>query len=112
MRYEKLYSLEHLTYKIHSLRHFAIQVLIFWRLHKHAAFHFEGTILLFQLFLLLFLIARRPCNEWTPASILISKKFEKVKFILRSPPVCRREIFLEIQAFIESNEAFKSSLIL
>ena len=57
-----------------------------WPLQKHADFHFEGTILFFQLFLLFVLIARRLC-----------RKFEKVKFILRSLPVCRREIYLEIQ---------------
>jgi hypothetical protein len=42
MRFEKLYGLEHMNYKIHSLTHLAIQVLNFGPLHKHAAFHFEG----------------------------------------------------------------------
>jgi hypothetical protein len=43
MRFEKLYGLEHMTYKIHSLTHLALQVLNFGPLHKHAAFHFEGN---------------------------------------------------------------------
>ena len=42
MRFEKLYGLEHMNYKIHSLTHLAIQVLNVGTLHKHAAFHFEG----------------------------------------------------------------------
>ena len=42
MRFEKLYGLEHMTYKIHTLTHLPIQVLNFGPLHKHSAFHFEG----------------------------------------------------------------------
>ena len=47
MKYEKLYGLEHMTYKIHSLIHLAVQVLNFASLHKHAAFHFEGLFSFF-----------------------------------------------------------------
>ena len=47
MKYEKLYGLEHMTYKIHSLIHLAVQVLNFGPLHKHAAFHFEGLFVFF-----------------------------------------------------------------
>ncbi len=42
MRFEKLYGIEHTTFKIHSLTHLATQVLNFGPLHKHAVFHFEG----------------------------------------------------------------------
>jgi hypothetical protein len=42
MRFEKLYGLEHMTYKIHTLLHLPNQVLNFGPLHKHSAFHFEG----------------------------------------------------------------------
>ena len=43
MRYEKLYGLEHMTYKIHALLHLPYQVLFFGPLHKHSGYHFEGT---------------------------------------------------------------------
>ncbi len=42
MRFEKLYGLEHMTFKIHTLVHMAAQVVDFGPLHKHSAFHFEG----------------------------------------------------------------------
>ena len=43
MRFEKLYGLEHMTYKLHTLTHLPLQVLNFGPLHKHSAFHFEGN---------------------------------------------------------------------
>ena len=49
MRFEKLYGLEHMTYKIHSLTHLEVKVLNSGPLHKHAAFHFEGSINFFIL---------------------------------------------------------------
>jgi hypothetical protein len=45
MRFEKLYGIEHTTFKLHSLVHLAAQVLNFGPLHKHAVFHFEGNFL-------------------------------------------------------------------
>ena len=56
MRFEKVYGLEHMTYKLHALLHLPSQVLNFGPLHKHAAFHFEGNFKLLRSFLIAFLI--------------------------------------------------------
>ena len=44
MRFEKLYGLDHMTFKLHALTHLPLQVLYFGPLHKHSAYHFEGEI--------------------------------------------------------------------
>jgi len=44
MRFEKLYGLDHMTFKLHALTHLPFQVLYFGPLHKHSAYHFEGEI--------------------------------------------------------------------
>ena len=47
MRFEKLYGIEHTTFKTHSLTHLAVKVLNFGPLHRHAVFHFEGIFVKF-----------------------------------------------------------------
>ena len=46
MRFEKLYGLDHMTFKLHALTHLPFQVLYFGPLHKHSAYHFEGAIII------------------------------------------------------------------